>query len=266
MPFVNNNGVKIHYEAEGERSSPPLLMHHGFSSSIDSWYENGFVRGLKDNYRLIMIDARGHGKSDKPHDPKAYESAIIVRDLTSILDDLKIQKTNYYGYSYGARVGMQFARLAMPRLNSLILGGTNPSNINGEASRQRIKVYEEMERNPNLSMADMVAILEASNGQMTPEQKVRVMQNDVQALTACGKAFYTWPDTLAVLPKLTIPCLIMDGETDRYYPSVKESVAIMPNTTLVTFPGLNHSQVSRSSEVVLPYMKEFLKTVNNTLK
>lgn len=256
MPFATNNWVKIHYEVEGQ--GPPLLIQHGFSSSLDTWYETGFVRGLSPEYRLIMVDARGHGKSDKPHDPKAYEAGVVVRDLTAILDDLKIQQTNYYGYSYGARVGMQVARLAMSRLNSLILGGTNPSNINGDASTQRIKVYEEMEKNPGLSMADIIAILEASNGQMTPEQRVRVMQNDVRALIACGKAFYAWPDTLAVLTKLDIPCLIMDGEADRYYPAVKESVAMMRNTTLVTFPGLNHSQVSRSSEVVLPHMKKFL--------
>jgi len=260
MPFANNNGVKIHYEVEGH--GPPLLMQHGFSSSLDTWYEIGFVRALSQNYRLIMVDARGHGKSDKPHDSKAYESSIVVRDLTSVLDHLKIQQTNYYGYSYGARIGMHLARLEMPRLNSLALGGTNPSNINGEASKQRIKVYEEMEKNPNLNMADIIAILEAANGQMTPEQKIKVMQNDARALIACGKAFYAWPDTLAVLPKLSIPCLIMDGEADRYYPAVKESVVLIPNAVLVTFPGLNHSQVSRGSDVVLPHIKKFLASVN----
>ncbi len=70
MSFVSNDGIRIHYEVEG--NGPPLVLLHGLSDSIESWYEFGYVERLKDEFQLIMIEARGHGESDKPHDPAAY--------------------------------------------------------------------------------------------------------------------------------------------------------------------------------------------------
>ncbi len=66
MPYVDNNGTRIHYHVEGE--GQPLVLQHGFTSSIKNWYANGYVEQLAKEYQLIMVDARGHGNSDKPHD------------------------------------------------------------------------------------------------------------------------------------------------------------------------------------------------------
>ena len=60
MPFANNQGVRIHYEVEGK--GPPLVLQHGFSDSLQTWYELGYVDGLKSDYRLILLDARGHAR------------------------------------------------------------------------------------------------------------------------------------------------------------------------------------------------------------
>lgn len=65
MAFINNNGIKIHYEVEGD--GIPIIFHHGFGNCIEDYYELGYVDALKDNYKLILIDCRGFGKSDKPH-------------------------------------------------------------------------------------------------------------------------------------------------------------------------------------------------------
>ena len=70
MPYVSNQGVRIYYEIEG--SGPPIVLAHGISGSLEDWREVGWVESLRDRYRLILVDARGHGRSDKPHDPGAY--------------------------------------------------------------------------------------------------------------------------------------------------------------------------------------------------
>ena len=77
MPYTTNQGVRIHYQVEGE--GPPLVMQHGFTDSIETWYELGYVDTLKHDYRLILVDARGHGHSDKPRTPDAYEMALESR-------------------------------------------------------------------------------------------------------------------------------------------------------------------------------------------
>jgi hypothetical protein len=58
MPYAHNVGIRIHYQVEGEGRA--LVLHHGFSESVVDWYEAGYVEALKADYRLILIDARGH--------------------------------------------------------------------------------------------------------------------------------------------------------------------------------------------------------------
>jgi len=60
---------------------------------------------LKDDYQLILIDARGHGASDKPHDPEAYRTETMVADVVSVLNDLNIEKAHFLGYSMGGQIG-----------------------------------------------------------------------------------------------------------------------------------------------------------------
>jgi len=76
MPWANNHGVRIHYELEGE--GPPLILLHGLSEDLAWCRDYGYVESLKNDYKLILIDARGHGASDKPHNPDAYKLELFV--------------------------------------------------------------------------------------------------------------------------------------------------------------------------------------------
>lgn len=79
MPHAWNDKVRIHYEVEG--SGPPLVLQHGITQTLDAWRRAGYVDALKSRYRLILVDARGHGASDKPHDPTAYRLASRAGDI-----------------------------------------------------------------------------------------------------------------------------------------------------------------------------------------
>jgi pimeloyl-ACP methyl ester carboxylesterase len=68
MPNVDNSELKISYRVEGE--GPPLILLHGVTDSAESWYELGYVHALQAKHRLILIDSRGHGQSDKPMIPR----------------------------------------------------------------------------------------------------------------------------------------------------------------------------------------------------
>jgi pimeloyl-ACP methyl ester carboxylesterase len=74
---------------------------------------------LKEHHQLILLDARGHGESDKPHDPAAYDVAHRSWDVQAVLDDLSILK------SLGGWTGFWLARYALHRCNSFILGGAH---------------------------------------------------------------------------------------------------------------------------------------------
>src|SRR2546423_10416220 len=102
--FFDSNGVKIHYIVEGK--GEPVVLIHGFTADIDKNWRTGFAIGpdnqrrgpmiieaLSRNYRVIALDNRGHGKSDKPHDVKQYGNEM-VEDVVRLLDHLKIGKAH----------------------------------------------------------------------------------------------------------------------------------------------------------------------------
>ena len=112
----------------------PVVLHAGFTVDMHAWYEWGYVDALKPEYRLILVDPRGHGKSDKPHDPAAYEMSLRAGDVLAVLDQLAIQQAHYVGYSMGGRIGFDIAKLAPARLSSLMIGGSNPFAFEDETA------------------------------------------------------------------------------------------------------------------------------------
>ena len=107
MPYADNQGVRIHYEVEG--NGPPLVLQHGFTDSLQTWYDLGYVEALKAGHRLILIDARGHGASDKPHEPKAYRSERNAANVVAVLQELEIPHAHFFGYSMGGWIAFDGA-------------------------------------------------------------------------------------------------------------------------------------------------------------
>ncbi|MFO0947208.1 MAG: alpha/beta fold hydrolase [Planctomycetota bacterium] len=88
----------------GKRGREPVLLIHGFSASIlMQWGVPGILDRLASNHQVIAFDCRGHGKSDKPHDPSMY-GANLAEDAIRLLDHLGVKKAHVVGYSMGGRV------------------------------------------------------------------------------------------------------------------------------------------------------------------
>ena len=104
MPTFESSGAKIHYIDEG--AGPPILLVHGFASNIEgNWRATGIIAALTGaGRRVIALDCRGHGESDKPHDPKAYGVNVMANDAIALLDHLGITKTDLMGYSMGGYI------------------------------------------------------------------------------------------------------------------------------------------------------------------
>ena len=82
----------------------PVVLLHGFSGSLDTgWVETGVLPTLASDYRVIALDSRGHGKSDKPHDPQSY-GLQMGQDVVRLLDHLHIARAHIVGHSMGAGI------------------------------------------------------------------------------------------------------------------------------------------------------------------
>src|ERR1700722_17086264 len=102
--FESFDGVGIAYVTAG--SGPDVLLLHGFAADYPAnWVAPGVVDALVGaGRRVIGFDARGHGQSDKPHDPAAYDNDAMTRDARGLLDHLGVERVDVVGYSMGALV------------------------------------------------------------------------------------------------------------------------------------------------------------------
>ena len=250
MPYVTNQGVRIHYQVEGE--GPPLVLQHGFSNSLEGWYDTGYVHALQHDFQLILIDARGHGASDKPHDPEAYALQWRAGDIVTILDQLHIAKAHFFGYSMGGWIGFGLAQYTPERFHALIIGGSHPYARSMNHQRQALRKGIEQGREA------FAADIEVLYGPLTPQRKARALANDLEALLAVAQDRSSLE---AMLPTMFMPCLLFAGEADPVYPAVRECVKQMPNVTFFSLPDLGHVEAMARSDLVLPHITKFLATV-----
>ena len=111
--FTTWDGIAIAYQEWGEQASlPPVVLHHGFVADANAnWVLPGVVGGLvAAGRRVVAPDARGHGSSEKPHDPGFYGEQRMARDLAALLEVIGGGQVDLVGYSMGAVVALIFLR------------------------------------------------------------------------------------------------------------------------------------------------------------
>ena len=252
MPYVSNDGVRIHYHVEGE--GPPLVLQHGTSQSLEDWHSYGYVQGLKGDYQLILVDHRGHGRSDKPHDSKSYGLDKSVSDIVAVLDDLNIPRAHYFGYSMGGWIGFGVAKYAPDRFHSLIIGASHPYERSMQTARQLLGEGIE---------AFLAPFESAMAEPIEPKAKARLLNNDAEALIALTK---DRPNLEELPPSMTMPCLMYVGERDPLFSDVERAARQLPNGTFFSLPGLGHYEGFARSVLALPHVTKFLATVSQQVK
>lgn len=249
MPYVRSQGLRMHYQVEGD--GPPLVLQHGFGDSLESWYELGYVDAFKDEYRLILIDARGHGASDKPHEPEAYSFPNVTADVVAVLDALTVAHAHYFGFSMGGKNGYALAAYAPERLHSLsVLGADAAAQAHAPLELWIASLRQGPEAVPSLWEMDTP---------VSPALRQRLVSNDIEALIAQRlqrKESLGFDD---ILPTLPIPCLLMVGEADAAYARVKACSRMIPNVTFVSFPSLGHTGSFLHRAEVVSHIQQFLR-------
>lgn len=251
MPRVNNKGVSIHYKIEGD--GPPLVLGHGFSDSCEVWYERGFVAALKAKYRLVLIDTRGHGQSDKPHDPQSYTPEKFASDIVAVLDGLNISTATYWGYSQGGWIGFGLARHALDRVSCFVLGGASASTASAFPT-------EPGKEDPLLTAlrSGPDEIIKLLGEWATPPLRERILANDTAALIACRRQRLITDGFSDVVGKIAVPALLYAGSADPIHDAARQTASAIPGAQFVSLPGLNHLAANFRSDLVLPHVEPFL--------
>ena len=254
MPNVTRNGVRIRYEVEG--SGPPLVLHIGYLGCLEDWgrEDTQYTQALRDAYQLILIDPRGQGESDKPHDPASYALDEQALDLVAVLDGLGIDRAHFWGYSMGGRIGFMLAARHHDRLRSLIVGAADPWWEPANPDEDRLSRWLAG------GMEAFVAEWERVLGPLPPGPRDRWLAGDAEALRAMRQEPGRAAELDQALHRMTLPALVYAGTDDNSAP-VERAAQLMPNATFLPLEGLNHAAGFRRSDLILPNVIRFLDTV-----
>jgi pimeloyl-ACP methyl ester carboxylesterase len=258
MPFANCHGIQIYYEVDG--AGPPLVLAHGLSGSTNMWKKPGLADMLRKSFQLILFDARGHGRSDKPHEPSAY-GLRMVDDMVAVLDDLKIRKAHYFGYSMGARIGFRIALFHSDRVSSFVLGGGSPYRNESEQKEE-----ERLMQGLTLLRDDKAAYLRqwerALGRPLTLQERDSQLGQDAEALIAVFRSFIDMvPLDNRALSEINVPCLIYCGDADPRFSGARESVNHIPRAKFISLPGLDHVKTLMRTDLVIPHVTNFLTNI-----
>ncbi len=266
--FFDSNGVKIHYIVEGE--GEPVVLIHGFTADIDKNWRTGFFPGapgpmiipaLAKNYQVIALDNRGHGKSDKPHDPKQYGKEM-AEDVVRLLDHLKIKKAHVIGYSMGGMITAKLLETHPDRLLSATLGGHGGIR---EDDDSRSQFYDELATSLEQGKGFgplLAALTPAGRPKPTPEQIEAInaglmKANDVQALAAAVRGFPGLAFDPKKLKTNDVPTLAVIGELDPLKKGVDMLQKDMTDLKVVVIPGADH-MTAVSNPMFIKSLTEFL--------
>ena len=217
------------------------MLVHGYAGTAKMWTDTGVKQSLLETFRVIAIDCRGHGRSDKPHDTASY-GAEMVADIVRLLDERGIKRAHVVGYSMGAEIGLKLATQYPERVQSLVLGGSGWSGKSDNALYQLIA--ESLEKSG--SVGDVLrAITPAGHPEPTDATIASADEllkgNDIEALVAVAKSMGNIIDLSSQqLSDIQIPVLGIAGENDRERGNLEKMVGVVPNFTMKVLPGRDH--------------------------
>jgi pimeloyl-ACP methyl ester carboxylesterase len=236
METFVSNGVEIAYsnfEPLTEDKRQPIVLIHGFASThAVNWLFTQWVKTLtEDGRRVIVLDSRGHGRSQKLYDPAQYALDLMAQDVANLLGHLGIARADVMGYSLGARIATVLT-VARPELvRRLILGGIGQYLVQDAGLPGGLAEAMEAERIEDIDNS-MLKIFRGF---------AESTRSDLKALAACVRGARKTISP-ALLARIECPVLICVGTRDDVAGDPSPLEPLFANVRIVDIPGRDHNR------------------------
>ena len=241
--FFDSAGVRIRYVEQG--SGTPIVLMHGYTGTADRHFlANGVFANLAKDYRVIAVDLRGHGKSGKPHESKAYGEEM-ARDIARLLDHLKIQRAHIAGYSLGAFIAGRFAALYPDRSISVVYIASLPLR-DTDTYLEKFAEESVKELEGDLPFKSLAINLQPPGSKPPSDDEIRkavaplVAANDVKALAALWRGYKALSVSNQQLKLLRAPSIVLVGSEDISAAGVPELNKTQPQIRTLVVQGAQH--------------------------
>jgi pimeloyl-ACP methyl ester carboxylesterase len=231
VAYIDRDGVKIYYDVDG--TGPAVLLSHGYSASARMW--RGQVEALKDSYRVITWDMRGHAESDSPADQSLYSEDATVEDMAAILRECGASKAVIGGLSLGGYMSLAFYAAHPEMVQALMLFDTGPGYRNpkaregwNETSYRRAKAFEER---------GLEAVGRSAEVQVS-------VHRSAEGLAKAARGMLAQFDSrvMDVLEKVAVPTMVLVGSEDQPFLAATDYMAAkIPGAQRVVIEGAGHA-------------------------
>lgn len=258
------NGIMINYSDFGSSNDrPPIVLIHGFPFSSEMWTPQ--VEVLKDRFRVITHDIRGHGKSEVGDGQ--YTLEFFVDDLIGLLDHLAISKAVLCGLSMGGYIALRTIERNPDRVSSLILCDTGPQADTNEVKLRRVASVKSVKTNGVDQYAEsfLKAIFapESFESKKDTIERIRTIIKSNSEIGICGTliALAGRTDTTEALQSIKVPTLIIVGELDKVTPPKLSKImdSKISNSEFHVLPNASHLGNLENAEEFNRVMVAFLK-------
>lgn len=269
---VHSDGHDIWYEYFGDGEREAIVLLNGLAMSTRAWY--GFLPLLTDEYDVLLYDYLGQGESSKPDEP--YSITKIASYLTTIMDELGIERIHSMGISYGGFIAIEHARQFRERLHTLTLSGIilSREELFEQYESISLRFYREGPERFDLYTEYMYEkifgepfVRKMTRAGLEPMRRrfTERYRNDIHCLVRLTEAqeeyFGELDNRMPQYRAVTTPTLIMPGEQDRALPlwAQKKMLDIFPDSRWLMIPECGHVAYLERPDIFFPTLKAFMK-------
>jgi len=252
---IVNRGVRISYDVMG--AGRPLVLLHGWLNDGSWWSETGFIGDLQRDHRIVNVDMRGHGRSDKPHEPAAYHVDAFASDVLAVADAEGMDRFAIWGLSYGGWVAWSTANTAPERVAAIIATGSwdpRPGNLD-EWVADTEPDLEVLRRD---GMAALIERFEDDSYTFPAAIRSVMLAADPEAMIASQSSELV-PDGVASLEGFPVPVLLITGELEDPDGDAARNAALLPHGQSLALRGLGHAAACAASAATIPTARAFLE-------
>jgi pimeloyl-ACP methyl ester carboxylesterase len=260
MPYATSAGANIYWEEHG--AGDPLLLIMGLGATLEWWHR--LMPVLKTHYRTVVYDNRGVGRSDVP--PGPYSIPQMAEDAVAVMDAAGLASARVFGASMGGMIAQELALNHPSRVNALVLGctacGGRQSVPAAKEVAATLRARATMTREEAMwAMARFTFDAGTPREQVAEDIAVRLaatVSND--GYFAQLAAVRAWSGAHDRLGTLTMPTLVIHGETDQLVPPGNGEIVsrAIPGARLVTIPHASHifftDQLEATSRELLAFL------------
>jgi len=265
MPYARNalDGNRVYFEDDGGNGAA-VVLHGGLVDSVDLVRGSNIAQALlelPEEFRLIYVDHRGVGRSDKPHEVEAYAMPMRVADAVAVLDELGIERAHFIGNSWGGRLGFGIGEHVPDRVLSLVIGGQQPYAIDPDGPLAHAVTETLAESRREGSLEPFVEALESFAGGRLPDSlRERWLDNDPVAIEAAWSAALAEGAISEDLRAWRIRCLIYVGRGDvDFEDQARHAASEIPRAEFISLEEPDH--VSAHLAEVDPLLPAVVRTL-----